>query len=73
MRRLWLAGVAACSALWAGPSSAAPVKVDGGFVQEIAEADLTVYKGAPLAARPSEGRPLAFTHALDSTLVHERR
>jgi para-nitrobenzyl esterase len=55
MKTSWFAAAAACQALWLGPATPAPLKVDGSLVQGIAADGLTVYKGLPFAAPPVGG------------------
>ena len=51
MKTFWIAA-ALCSCLWLRAATPAPVKVEGGLVEGIADGDLTVYKGVPFAAPP---------------------
>jgi para-nitrobenzyl esterase len=52
MRTLWFAAVVGCAVPWPQTATAAPVRVEGGLVEGVAEGDLTVYQGVPFAAPP---------------------
>lgn len=52
LQTLKIVTAALCSAALLCAAAPAPVKVEGGLMQGIAEHDLTVYKGVPLAAAP---------------------
>ena len=41
-----------CSCLWLKAATPAPVRVEGGLLEGVADGDLTVYKGIPFAAPP---------------------
>ena len=52
MKIFCLTVAALCSTAWLATAAPAPVKVEGGLVQGVADNNLTVYKGIPFAAPP---------------------
>ena len=52
MRTLSIAAATVCSCLSLMAAPPAPVQVEGGMVEGVADGDLTVYKGIPFAAPP---------------------